>query len=97
MDIRNNLQGLQEIFRGNETSAGHGVARNGARQPVSAPEITGDEARVSTTASLASQAVAGSDVRMDKVNSVRAALASGSYQVSSSAVAGKMIDHMLNG
>jgi anti-sigma28 factor (negative regulator of flagellin synthesis) len=44
---------------------------------------------------VAAAAAPDSDVRMEKVNAVQQALASGAYNVPASEVAGKMIDHML--
>jgi negative regulator of flagellin synthesis FlgM len=44
---------------------------------------------------MAAAAAPDSDVRMDKVAEIQQALASGSYNVPASAVAGKMIDQML--
>lgn len=54
-----------------------------------------DQARLSSAASLAAQAAALPDVRMDKVAAMRDAIANG-YSVSSSDVAGAMMNHMLN-
>lgn len=59
-----------------------------------AVEVT-DQAQLSSAASLASRASVLPDVRMDKVAAMQSAIASG-YHVSSSDVAGAMIDHMLS-
>lgn len=54
-----------------------------------------DQATLSPTGGLVAQALAGSDVRMDKVTQLQKAIAGGSYNVSSADVAGKMIDSLL--
>ena len=58
------------------------------------PEQT-DQAKLSSMGGLVSEAVVGSDVRMDKVAKLQHTIASGNYSVSSSDVAGKMIDSLL--
>lgn len=50
----------------------------------------GDQASLSAAAALAGQD--GSDVRLDKVQALQKAIASGSYNVSASDVAGKLLD-----
>jgi negative regulator of flagellin synthesis FlgM len=54
-----------------------------------------DQTNLSSTSGMIAHALEGSDVRMEKVASLQQAIASGSYSVSSSAVAGKMIDSLL--
>lgn len=53
-----------------------------------------DRAELSSEASIVSKALEHSDVRMDKVNALRLAIASGSYHVSSAEVADKLIESM---
>jgi negative regulator of flagellin synthesis FlgM len=92
MNVNNSLQGLQQLLSSQE------VTRPSARTDASeaqAAQRGGDEATLSSAASVAASAAPDSDVRMDKVAEVQAALASGTYNVPSSAVAGKMIDQML--
>ena len=59
------------------------------------PEQT-DQTTLSSMGGLVSQALGGSDVRMDKVAKLQQAIVSGSYSVSSSDVAGKMIDSLMD-
>ena len=59
------------------------------------PEQT-DQTTLSSMGCLVSQALGGSDVRMDKVAKLQQAIVSGSYSVSSSDVAGKMIDSLMD-
>jgi flagellar biosynthesis anti-sigma factor FlgM len=63
---------------GNITSAGSGVHI--------------DQTHLSQDSALIAGALAASDVRTDKVASLKEAIANGSYKVPSSNVAGKMID-----
>jgi negative regulator of flagellin synthesis FlgM len=94
MNVNNNVQGMQQLFptqelaRTESTTAQH----SGAAGAVSGNT---DQATLSPAASLAAEAAQDSGVRMDKVTSVQQARAAGTYNVPSSAVAGKMIDQML--
>ncbi len=54
-----------------------------------------DATSLTATAGLLSQQVNGDDVRADKVASLQAAIAAGTYNVPSSAVADKLIESML--
>jgi negative regulator of flagellin synthesis FlgM len=54
-----------------------------------------DAATLSPTGGLISQALGGSDVRSSKVEALQKAIADGSYHVSSSDVAGKVMDSLL--
>lgn len=54
-----------------------------------------DQATLSSASGMIAHALEGSDVRADKVAALQQAIASGSYHVSSSQVAGKMIDSLL--
>jgi negative regulator of flagellin synthesis FlgM len=55
-----------------------------------------DHADLSAAGGLISKALEGSDVRTSKVEALQQAIASGSYHVSSSDVAGKMIQSLLD-
>ncbi len=61
--------------------------------------VSSDHASLSSTASLFSQTLSGSgsdsDVRMEKVTSLQESIAAGTYHVSASAVAEKMLSSML--
>ena len=54
-----------------------------------------DQAHVSEAGNLLSRALGLSDVRSQKVATISAAIADGSYAVPAAAVADKLIDHML--
>lgn len=90
MNVRNDLQPIQPVTGENQVSAGEKPLSAGA---TSAP-ASGDQTHLSGAASLASHAASLPDVRTDKVQSVQAAIAAGSYSVSSSDVAASLIQHM---
>jgi negative regulator of flagellin synthesis FlgM len=54
-----------------------------------------DQASLSSASGMIAHALEGSDVRSEKVAALQQAIASGSYKVSSSEVAGKMIQSLL--
>jgi negative regulator of flagellin synthesis FlgM len=54
--------------------------------------VATDQAQVSTAGSLLARALTGSDVRTEKVAALQQAIGAGTYNVSSAAVAGKVID-----
>lgn len=61
----------------------------------SSATVVTDRTSVSSTGGLITQALNTSDVRLDKVAQLQAAIASGSYNVPSSDVAGKIVDNLL--
>ena len=67
----------------------------GAAADTANAAIQADHADLSTTGGLISKALEGSDVRTAKVEALQQAIASGSYNVSSSDVADKMIQSLL--
>ena len=93
MNIQNDVQGLQQILAPAEVSAERSIASPAAESD----PVRGDQVDVSTAAYLVSQTVALPDVRMGKVAEVQAALANGTYTVSSSDVAGRVLDYMQTG
>jgi negative regulator of flagellin synthesis FlgM len=64
--------------------------------PQPAPKVVQlpDQANISSTSGLVSQALSGSDVRLDRIQPIQAAIASGTYSVSSSDVADKLINNL---
>jgi len=63
--------------------------------PVSQPAAIPDGDTASISAAAVAAAAGVPDVRTEKVAAIQQALASGSYAVSPSDVAGKLIDHLL--
>lgn len=92
MEIRNNLDALRTLLGVSAPAEQKTGVRNVESSPL---ELGGDQATLSAGAAAISQIDNGGDVRMDKVAAVQAALASGTYHVPASAVAGKMMDAML--
>lgn len=93
MEMRNGLDGLKTLLGISETSAPRPrLVKNGVL--TDAGVLAGDHATLSSAGAEALQATGDSDVRMEKVVAVQAALKAGTYSVSSEEVAGKVIDSM---
>jgi flagellar biosynthesis anti-sigma factor FlgM len=93
MNVNNDIQGMQQLFPTQEIAKTDAASQQ--RSGEFAVAVNADQATLSPAASMAAEAAQDSGVRLDKVTAVQQALAAGSYSVPSSAVAGKMIDHML--
>jgi negative regulator of flagellin synthesis FlgM len=59
--------------------------------------LSSDQATFSSAGSEVSQTASGTEVRMDKVAAIQAALAAGTYNVPAADVASKVVDSMLGG
>jgi negative regulator of flagellin synthesis FlgM len=93
MDIRNSLDSLKSLLGVTQPAAAAIPSKaSGATTPSALPS---DSATVSSAASQVALTASDSEVRMDKVSSIQAALAAGTYNVPASAVASKMVDAML--
>jgi negative regulator of flagellin synthesis FlgM len=95
MDIRNSLDGLRSLLGLDGTPVVATEAKDSAQPAAGA--LTSDRATLSSAGSEVSQSASESVVRMDKVESIQAALAAGTYNVPPTAVASKMVDAMLSG
>jgi flagellar biosynthesis anti-sigma factor FlgM len=94
MEMRNSLDGLKTLLGVPSTEPTKPLStKNGSATEVAG--LAGDRASLSNAGSEVSQTAADSDVRMDKVAAVRAALEAGTYNVPASEVAGKLLDAML--
>jgi len=93
MEILNNLDGLKSLLGVSSTAAGMTQARGSAASAGSG--LGSDHATLSSTASEMAQSAGDDGVRMNKVSSIQAALAAGTYNVPASAVASKLVDSML--
>lgn len=94
MDIRNSYDNLKQII-GTQSTSGATVSSKVGNSSTSASGFDSDQAQVSSAANLITLAASSSDVRMDKVQSVKSAIEAGTYNVDPSAVASKVIDNML--
>lgn len=94
MEIRNSLDGLKSLL-GVNTPATPPAAQGNTTAVSQGGAFSTDSATLSSAASQVAQTVGEDGVRMDKVASVQAALASGTYNVPASAVASSMVDAML--
>ena len=95
MDIRSSLDGLKSLLgTAAPTPAAAQPARSGAAGGSSA--LGSDRVTFSSAASEVSQTASADGVRMDKVSSIQAMLAAGTYNVPASAVASRVVDAMLS-
>jgi negative regulator of flagellin synthesis FlgM len=76
-----------------EVGTTDGVSKAGAGPIVNVEHV--DQTNLSSTGGLVAQALEGSDTRSAKVASLQQAIAAGSYSVSSSDVADKIIQSLL--
>jgi negative regulator of flagellin synthesis FlgM len=103
MGYTSGLGNLQQIFGAAGAGATDKAAAaskteqsglNAAMRQFATGTTAGDQANLSTAGALISQAMSGTDVRFEKVAALQQSIAAGTYNVPSSAVAGKLIDTM---
>jgi negative regulator of flagellin synthesis FlgM len=95
MDIRNSLDGLKSLLGATPSAPASPQTRTSTSTGPSA--LTSDRATFSSAGSEVASTASDSGVRMDKVASIQAALAAGTYNIAPSAVASRMVDAMLGG
>jgi negative regulator of flagellin synthesis FlgM len=99
MSYSNEIGGLQHALNSIATTgATQTNTTAGAKKSndaVSASAEQTDQTTLSSVGALVAQVLGNSDVRIEKIAELQQAIASGSYSVSSSDVAGKMIDFLL--
>lgn len=93
MNVRNGIENLSQIFS-TQPAASAPAAKTS--NPAPSGNLGEDKAQLSVVATQASQSTASDEVRLDKVASIQSALQSGTYQVSASDVAKKVITSMLS-
>jgi negative regulator of flagellin synthesis FlgM len=97
MDIRSGLDGLKSLLGVTPaTQPGAQAVRTGGAAK-DAGSVSADRATLSSAGSEVAQSAAEDGVRLDKVASIQAALAAGTYSIPGSAVASRMVDAMLAG
>jgi negative regulator of flagellin synthesis FlgM len=94
MDIRSSFEGLKSLLGVAPATTAVTQSKSGGAT-TSESALSSDSATLSSAGSEVSLTAATSDERMDKVASIQAALASGTYHVPASAVASKVVDAML--
>jgi negative regulator of flagellin synthesis FlgM len=94
MDIRSSLEGLKSLL-GTPAPAPSTAPSPKSGATAGGSALNSDQATFSSAGSEVSQTAGGTEVRMDKVASIQAALEAGTYNVSASAVASKVVDSML--
>jgi|GEM_PF-1663516 len=95
MNVRNDMEGLKSLLGVQSQTVSSSAASHASQAGTSETSLGADEATVSSAGTTVSQAASASDVRMDKVTSVKSAIDSGTYNVPSSAVASKVVDSLL--
>ena len=90
-------RGFQVVQSVAETNAT--LQREAALRPSSVPTTVDaaveSQTGLSSTSTLISQALSTSDVRFDKVSEIQQSIADGTYSVSASDVAGKLLDTLI--
>jgi negative regulator of flagellin synthesis FlgM len=96
MDIRSSLEGLKSLL-GTPAPAPATTPQSKSGATAGGSALSSDQATFSSAGSEVSQTAGGTEVRMDKVAAIQAALAAGTYNVSAADVATKVVDSMLGG
>jgi negative regulator of flagellin synthesis FlgM len=96
MDIRSSLEGLKSLL-GTPAPAPATTTQPKSGSATGGSALSSDQATFSSAGSEVSQTAGDMGVRMDKVAAIQAALAAGTYNVSASDVASKVVDSMLGG
>jgi negative regulator of flagellin synthesis FlgM len=94
MDIRNSLEGLKSLL-GSTPAAPATTQPKSSTTTTTGGALNSDSATLSSAGSEVSLTAGDESVRTDKVANIQAALASGTYNVSTMAVASKVVDSML--
>ena len=95
MDIRSSFDGLKSILGVANSPAATPQTRTDSVATTGSTVWGSDQATLSSAGSAVSSTTSNSDVRMDKVAAIQAALAAGTYQVSATAVASRVVDSMM--
>lgn len=98
MSYTNGIGDWKQVFPAVAPTSASPAQQSGNRpQPAESKSVAGsqDKTKLSSTGELVARALSTPDVRATKVEALQKAIADGSYNVSSSDVAGKMIDSLL--
>jgi flagellar biosynthesis anti-sigma factor FlgM len=94
MDIRNSLDSLKSLL-GTAPATPVATRQTQSTTVNSTSALGSDSATLSSAGSEMLLTASDSSVRADKVSSIQASLAMGTYNVPASAIASKMVDSML--
>ena len=104
MSISNGIGNLQGLS--NPVTPPSGAAATGKDEPVKAAaapvgsaakiNLPVDQAVISSTSGLLAEALSGSDVRLEKILPIQAAISAGTYDVPSADVADKLISSLFS-
>jgi flagellar biosynthesis anti-sigma factor FlgM len=94
MDIRSGYEGLKSIL-GVSQPAPAPTQPKGNATATSGSGLGSDRATFSNAGSMVAQSSSDSEVRLDKVAQIQAALSSGTYSPIPTAMASRMVDSML--
>jgi negative regulator of flagellin synthesis FlgM len=97
MDIRSSLEGLKSLLGTTPAAPATTPQQPRSGAAVSGSAFSSDRATLSSAGSEVAMTATDSDVRTDKVAGIQSALAAGTYNVSASAVATKVVNSMLGG
>jgi flagellar biosynthesis anti-sigma factor FlgM len=97
MEIRNNAEALKAFLGISSPATAKAIQTRGDESAAGQVAFAGDQATLSHAGTEVLQSASDASVRADKVTAIQQALASGTYGVEASAVAGKVIDAMLVG
>jgi negative regulator of flagellin synthesis FlgM len=92
MNISSGIENLAQILPAQTAPAAAAVKSS---NPPQSEGLEADKAKLSVVATQVAQSAATSDVRLDKVASIQNALQAGTYEVSASDVAQKVMASML--
>jgi len=93
MIVNNGTENISQILP-SQSAAAPAPGKTSGVVPAEASES--DSAQVSSVGTQVAQSAGASDVRLDKVAGIQAALQAGTYQVPASAVAQKVIGALLS-
>ena len=95
MEIRNNSEALNAFLGVSSNRSIKPAAVRGQEAQEAGAAFSGDEATLSNVGAAMQSAADRDGVRLDKVAAIQQALAAGTYNVSASEVADKLVESML--